>query len=190
MKPEELLKRLAAADEAGLAPLADQLAADTLEAPRAVVHAWSAGKDEAAGKACLVAMQLREFLVDPAVDESGAAPAVRKVSLLEAAVEALLPLRRHALRQLDPSLKDPTELAADTLAEPLRKDEPPRRVCDEAYVYIRRLARLGNPAAEGLHTDAEFLAMPHAERDQEIRRWQLSKACRALYTLIYDFGVK
>jgi hypothetical protein len=188
MKREELRQRLAASDEAGLTSIADQIAKESLEAPRAMVHVWAAGADESAGKACLVAMQLQEFLIEPALEESAAASGARRVTMLDAAIEALLPFRRHALRQLDPLLKDTTVLSAEGLAEPPKKGALPPRVCDAAYVHIRRLARVSDPAAAKLHTEPEFLALSYAERDQELQRWLLSKPCGALHRAIYDFG--
>jgi hypothetical protein len=187
MKREELLKRLAAGDDAGLRSLAGEITAESLDAPRAMVHAWATGADDAAGKACLVALQMQEFIIEPALDECDAAAGARRVTVLDAAVQALLPLRRHALRQLDVLLKDTTVLSAE--GETPKKGEAAARVCDAAYVHIRRLARVSDPAAAKLHTEAEFVALSYAERDQELQRWLLSKPCRALHRAIYDFGV-
>jgi len=79
-----------------------------------------------------------------------------------AAESAVLARLRRALRDLR-RVDVPPEMAA------IEEQDPPFRVCDEAYLALRRIAR-PEPVLQFSLESRHFLGLPDAEKDLEIER--------------------
>jgi hypothetical protein len=169
MTEQELFERVRSAEgEEALRVLADEVTAESLAPARAVVHEWIAGRGAAADKAGTVVLEMEEVAVTPMLEEMDGGGVRWRWRLAEEVVDLLVQQRRAVLVRLDRLLQDRSALAGSAAAG---KDLS-RRVCDEAYVLVRRVATVDDPKRLGIRTEEEFLALGSADRDAEIRKWR------------------
>ena len=69
---------------------------------------------------------------------------------------------------------------------PVEEENPPGRVCDEAYLNLRLLANLSESAATAQITRNEFLSRPDEEKDREIEEFQTLGKWNALVEEVED----
>jgi hypothetical protein len=180
MSDQDVVSRLQASDTPdALHGLAGQLADEMLDAPKAVVHLWATGDRAASGKAGSVVMDLEEFAVRPMLSEFESSPVGWRLRFMDAAVETMLHQRTLVLEKLDGLLGDATVCIASELSASLEPGARPVRVCDETYVWIRRLAQVKDPKG-GFGSERDFLKLDPAERTKEIQRWKRTSAWAAL----------
>ena len=176
MSDQDVVSRLRESDTPdALHGLAGQLADETLDAPRAMVHLWATGDRAASGKAGSVVLDLEEFAVRPMLGEFDSSPLSWRLRFMDAAVETELRLRTLVLKKLDGLLGDATVVPGSELSASLAPGAKPVRACDEAYVWIRRVAKVEDPK-DGFGSEGEFLKLDHAARMKEIQRWKRSPA--------------
>jgi hypothetical protein len=178
MNEQEIVSRLRAAGSAAeLERLAGEIEADALAAPTAVIHQWATGDKTESGKAGSVVLDLDELAVTPMLGEFDSARVDWRFRLMESAVELLLQLRQRILAKLDGHLGREAVLETSGQAGP---GATPVRVCDEAYLCVRRLAKVEQGAEGGFSSESEFLKLGPAERSREILRWRRSRTWAAL----------
>jgi len=175
-QPQDVVTRLRAAEGPdALKSLADEIAAEVLDAPKAVVHLWATGGKDESGKAGSVVIDLEELAVHPMLDEFDAASVQWRYNLMEDAVDTLLRLRNRVLARFDGLLADRSVMSASAVTDTGQPDILPRRVCDEAYVWARRLAKIEASKESGFSDEAVFLKLEHTERNEEIQRWKRAR---------------
>jgi hypothetical protein len=174
MADQDVVKRLRDSDTPdALHSLASQLADETLDAPKAIVRLWATGDRAVSEKAGSVVLDLEEFAVRPMLGESDSSPLTWRLRFMHAAVETELHLRTLVLKKLDGQLGDATLVPGSELTESLPPGAKPVRVCDEAYVWVRRLVSVSDPK-DGFGSERDFLNLGHPERSKEIQRWKRS----------------
>ncbi len=179
----ERLDQLKPADERGLVQLAQDVAAQVDEAPRAIVEQWARGNPENGAKACLVGLELEELAVAALLDESQKGAWPRRLDLLHGAVEATVHLRDLIMLIFDAHLQDKTALA------PVDTEQPtPDRVCDRAYAVLARLREIVGVAEAPLHGEADFKAMIRDDRDRELEAWSKSRTRAAAAVTARRYG--
>jgi hypothetical protein len=92
---------------------------------------------------------------------------------LELAVDAQLANRSRIVAALDGMLDDTTLLKTEKLSGHVEEQPVPTRVCDEAYMLLRRLLAREDTEAVIFNRQA-FLDMTDEERDAEIERLRTS----------------
>lgn len=181
MEPQDLKSRIqACTTDDALAQLAVQLAAETLDAPRAITHEYNVGDEQRADKAGIVILELRELVLRPLLGEFDETAAGRRVAFLEAALRLQLLLQQGVWNRLGELLADKKPIAHPTLDVSAPADAASRRMCDEAYVWIRRLAKVDGSNDPGSPGEDEFLAMKVETRDAAIRTWLQGRLWEAL----------
>jgi hypothetical protein len=167
------LKTIDAGDAGALAELGRRAAAEALDAPRAVIDVWLQGEQPQSERAGFAALQIRDVLVPAVLD---AAPRQNPGGLatgLRVATEGYEKLRNRVLRMLAGRL-------ADTGASPGGGGATPWRICDQAYVLIRRVLRTADARPAGFRPEAEFVKLDAVGRSEEIHRWRRWPAWTAL----------
>ncbi len=173
---QDVVSRVRAAEgSAALNALAEEIATESLEASKAIVHLWATGDKEESGKAGSVVIDLEETAVRPMLQEFDAGSVQWRYRLMEDVVDVQLKFRNRILARLDDLLTDRAILSASAATESEQPDKLPRRACDEAYVWIRRLAKVQETGENGFRSEADFLSLEHTERDEEIQKWKRSK---------------
>jgi hypothetical protein len=153
--------------------LAGQLADEALDAPKAIVHLWATGDRAASEKAGSVVLDLEEFAVRPMLGESDSSSLSWRLRFMHATVETELQLRTLVFKKLAGQFADVTVVPGSELTESLAPGAKPVRVCDEAYVWVRRLVSVTDPK-DGFGSERDFLKLGHVERSKEIQRWKRS----------------
>ncbi len=87
----------------------------------------------------------------------------------------MLSLRQRVIAALEPLLEDRTPVPQPDLPFETEELPPPRRVCDEAYLALRKLLAGEEDERTGEQNAYEFLAREEEERDVEIRRARTSR---------------
>lgn len=153
------------ADEAVAAALSELRAP-----PRRVIEFWlepNSGLAERAG-------QLLALLEESAISVIGEAvrDSQRRLQLARWFVESYANLHREASHRLATGFSDSRLIPLNPNRRPAEVENPPRRVCDEAYVQLRQLTNLSESAATAQITRDEFLGRPNDDQDREIHQVQ------------------
>ena len=169
MNEQELNERWqAAATPADLQKLAAAVEAVALDAPAAVVHQWVAGAKDESEKAASVVLDLEELTVTPMLKEFDSASLNWRFHFMESAVESLLGLRRSIFQELDGLLGREAAVEEDGVASTGQPGAAGKRICDEAYLCVRRLAKVEAAKKDGFSSEGEFLKLGPADRSREI----------------------
>lgn len=172
MSEQDVVSRLRDRDAPdALHDLAAQLAGEISDAPEAIVQVWTTGPQAEASKAGSMVLDLEELTLRPMLEACESSALDWRLRFMDAAVETELHLRAAVLKKLDGLLGDATVLPGSELSKSLEPGARPVRVCDEAYVWVRRLVKVEDPK-DGFGSEPAFLKLDHAERTKEIQRWK------------------
>ena len=92
------------------------------------------------------------------------------------AIDLQLSLRQRIVAALDPLLEDREIVPAPDVPGPIEEVPPPCRICDEAYLALRRLLAHDEDEMAQERNAHEFLALEDEAKDAEIRRARESGA--------------
>jgi len=134
---------------------------------RIAVANLSASDPKVAAAAVALTVYLKDIAIVPLLEAPEPAAADDRVSRIETVVDAQVELREKITARLTKMLDDkaPVPINTDRRAEVA---PPPRRVCDDAYVLLRRLLNPAEGEEEQLFTAKAFLLLPDARKDAEI----------------------
>jgi hypothetical protein len=169
-----------ARDLAGLEQLSRELAEDGRRAAREVVAALHAGPAQGFSKPAWVLVNLGDLALTPLLDGLDAARPEQCVWDLGQALEIEIATRRRLAAALRGRLDDRRALALPEPRPPVEERPIPRRVCDEAYMQLRRLVSFEEDEDALLLNNGAFLRLGEAERDAEIARARTSRRWVAL----------
>jgi len=134
---------------------------------RIAVANLSASDPKVAAAAVALTVYLKDIAIVPLLEAPEPAAADDRVSRIETVVDAQVELREKITARLTKMLDDkaPVPINTDRRAEVA---PPPRRVCDDAYVLLRRLLNPAEGEEEQLFTAKAFLLLPDDRKDAEI----------------------
>jgi hypothetical protein len=148
-------------------------------APGAAAAAlWQAGDPAVRQNARTVLNEMEEAALDPLLRATGNLDSAEQVWRLTMVVETVEGLRKSAAAMLDRQLgnKEPAPMRSTVGTE---ESNPPRRICDAAYILMSGF--LADQHSEAfLLRMRQFSRMSEAARDAEIKRARQSAAWRAL----------
>ncbi len=160
-------------DDAEIEHLAASLRAAAASIPGAAIDIALGPDEGAAPGARRLLFYLEDMAIQPML-EPNPPLAEQRVALIARAVQAELAVRRKIIARIDALLADPTLVPVAESAG----DEPrpsPRRVCDAAYVQMRRMVDFGeSPAVREKHADT-FLELSSGMKDQWIKKARKSE---------------
>jgi hypothetical protein len=149
--------------------VAAKLLAEARQDPRAVVEFCLSSNQALASAAQNLLLNLEETIIVPAIE---AKPVKRDdgVWLAQVAVEAELGLRKRLAAHLKSLLDDKTLLPPRQKGRHVEQSEPPVRVCDQAYLELRRILNLGESRRSQILEAGRYLELTFDERDPHIQR--------------------
>jgi hypothetical protein len=172
MSVQDVINQVRAAEgPAALRSITDRIMSSAQDAPAAIVHVWATAERAEARKAGPVVFDLDELTVGPMLRELESSSVSWRCRFAASVVDAHLELRVALLRKLDAALRDLSGLAAEHATVSVPAGAAPLRVCDEAYVWVRRLARVEDPR-DGFGSEPGFLQQDADARSKEIQRWR------------------
>jgi len=160
---------------------AEALGAKLLQESRAPAAAaaavWQTGDPPVRRNARIVLNEMEEAALDPLLKATGNLDPTEQVWRMTMVVETIGDLRKSAAAMLDRQFTNtqPAPLPSIPGAE---ERDPPRRVCDEAYILMSRLTAAEPQSEAFLLRMRQFMRMPEPGRDAEIRRARQSAAWR------------
>lgn len=159
--------------------LASKLLREARAPASSVVGVWLGGDPASREKARAVLNDMEEAALNPLLNVKPQLVPEDQVWRMTMVVETVSDLRRSAAAMLAQQLSN-KQPAPVPMPEAVEEREPPRRVCDEAYLLMSRLVA-ANPQSEDfvLHM-RQFVQLPEARRDAEIQRARQSAAWRSL----------
>lgn len=171
MSAEELAGALGRDDAIG--PLAGRLRANAARIPGQAVQLLVGPEDNGDPGAPRLLGSLRELGVGSLV-ELNPSRAEQRSDLVALAVEAELESRRRVVARIDAMLDDGGPLPRNVGAD-AKRSHAPMRVCDIAYLSMRRMVKLVDGAADEAALADAFAQMTVSERATRIRRARASK---------------
>lgn len=162
---EENLRRSSDDQVSGIA---DTLEKDLREPVRSATQLWMSPDAAMSGKAMALLLGVDDLAIVPLMEIDPPTPA-DKVWAMRMAVDAELALRKKMVAKVDVLLDDKTPIP---MAKPPRAERvpPPRRVCDEAYLLMRRMVHFGEDPITAQAEASYFLDLTDAEKDAAIRK--------------------
>lgn len=137
--------------------------------------------DEQPGQnARLVLLSLGDLALSPLLDSLRSDSADKLVWSLQAAVGFHRENQSRIVKQLNLLLVDKRQLPVPVQSPTTEEKVPTRRVCDEAYLLMRRLLAMEDEESDMVNARIFLYSMSEDERDREITRLQSTKTWVAL----------
>jgi len=169
MRPSQIRGELAAArDEDAESELATKLREQAQLPGSTLVELWQGPDEELSERALGAMIDLGASSIVPLLATEGGLEPADRVQALQLSVEAELALRQRVLKALDAMLDDRRPLPGRPQLAPTERAAPEKRVCDEAYLLIRKLVHFGEDELDAIVDGDAFLSLPDEQRDAAI----------------------
>ena len=170
----QVLSELNVADEARI----DQLARDIKErswgASRELTEVWREHAPEPARKAAVILGELDDLALRPLAETEPPDDAAKRAWLISTLVDNELELRQLIVARFDQLLEDKSMVPLPPAQAPIEEPPPSRRVCDEAYVHLRRFLNVATPLEQQLMDEETYLHLPVDMKDKAIQQFRES----------------
>jgi hypothetical protein len=164
----EALNRVDSTKRAEMDSLIELLANESRETARAAVALWVESDAIRASKAASLLIGFGDLAIIPLLEAPNPPNSSQRVWLLRAVVEAELDLRGLIVARLDRMLDDKSPVPLPEDQGPIEEEPPPRRVCDESYVLMRKLVNFTESPEKYYMNVEAFLNLTNDEKDAEI----------------------
>lgn len=186
MKDEHLtqeLREIEHKDRAELDSLARAVEEKTREMVREAVKIWLGAGPETkrARMVALLLAELQDLSIVPLIEVKNPPTNLQRVWRMNQVVEAQLELRKDIVAMLDRMLDDKTIINYPADEGPIEEEPPDERICDAAYIQMRRLIYFGESPEEYQLNTSLFLDLEFEERDQEINKYRESETWTQLF---------
>lgn len=171
----ERLSKLNAEDSTGLTELARDLIQEEREVPGVAVQMFKQGNPDTSKKAMITLGEIEEFGIVPLLDLTADLPTVRALWSLRTVGASLVHLERRVVRSIDKALEDRRQASPLQANAAMEEQPPPIRVCDEAYLQLRRLLNVEEGDTQYFLNARAFLNLGNTEKDAEIHRARKSR---------------
>ncbi len=178
--PPDVARQVAELASPGLAEALGAKLLGQSRAPGAAVAAvWETGDPAVRKNARTVLNEMEEGALNPLLKAREGLDPAEQIWRMTMVVETIDHLRKSAAVMLDRQLgnKQPAPLPSMVGAE---GHDPPRRVCDEAYVQMSRLIAADPQSQAFILRTNQFRHLPDAAKDAEIQRARQSAAWQSL----------
>jgi hypothetical protein len=165
---KQFADKIRSMDENQLVALAKSLAEESRSSARMAARIFGAPDEDAADSAQILLVHMDEAAILALVESTAHPKVADRVWVLRAAVQAETALRRKLMKRLERSLDDRTEVPT-SLHGPVERMPPKQRVCDQAYLLLRKMILVGEDLNEVLANEDAFLNMPDEVKDAKIR---------------------
>jgi hypothetical protein len=170
------------ADQRQEMEFSQSLSIEARETARALVKIWLEKDAGMSAKALSILTQIEDHAIIPLLETIPEKPPESVVMAARLAVEAELGVRSKLIAALDAMLDNKQSVPQSPAAATLETPPPPLRVCDEAYVLMRRIVHFGeDELEEAVGVDA-FLNLPDELKNKEIAQARKTGTWRRLVT--------
>ncbi len=169
-------------DVQALESLAQRVREKSLKEPRKIVDLLHSKDKKDRENAAAVLLELEHLAFEPLVEKIDLSNPEDAVWEMELAVDLHLADRARLVKILDEMLKDTTVVEPKVMAVEIEEEPVTQRVCDKAYLMMRKLFALEDEETHLVNVEA-FLNMSDKERDAEIERAVKTKKWQALEEL-------
>ena len=170
-----ILRELDSEDDEELEKLAKTITKRSWKDPRVVVNIWHSDDEDDSSKAAAVLLSMEDIALTPLLDALSPDIPEDYVWDMETIVEIQMENRIKIAKALEDMLQDKRFIKLPELPPSTEESHAPRRVCDEAYLIMRRLLSFEEDEEEQFFNSNEFLNMTDEEKDAEISRAKASK---------------
>ena len=168
------LRRLDSHDRAGIDRLASAVMEQVRSPLRSVVELALSSDKDLSGKARSLLSEVDDLAIVPLLDTAEPDDPFLRVWQMNTLMSAHLELRDKVVVKLDLMLADKTSIPWRTI-EPFEGLPKPSRVCDEAYLVMRRLLNAREEKMQFLRESEAFLSLSDKEKDAEILKAKKSR---------------
>ena len=151
------------------------------ESASAATELWHSFDFRVSGRAGAVLQRLGDLAVSPLMAPPDQVADSRQVWALRTADAAERGLRRRVAGRITAALSDRRAVPPGAEVGGMDETPPPRRVCDEAYLLLRKLEHLGETAEDYYMNERAFLRSEETERDHEIQNAAQSRSFRNFF---------
>jgi hypothetical protein len=169
---EQQLAQLRAPDEQAITSLVTAYLKDVDEGLTALVRLAGAG-EPVGSKARSILGRLRETTAKPLGQEIRGKEAPETWMLLSLA-KAVTVAEEAVTTRLKAALSDARRIEPPSTPD-IEEQEPPFRVCDEAYLALRHISSMESSLRSSLES-RRFLALPDEQKSEEIRNYVKTKS--------------
>jgi hypothetical protein len=170
----EALRSIPSYNQTELSALAKRVVRESRALPRAAAAHWNDPNTNVATNAVSVLIDMEDLAAIPLLEVPDSVEPYDPVSKLGVVVDAQVELRKTTVSRLMEMLQDKRPL--NYAKRPRVEETPPKsRVCDEAYVLLRRLLNTAEDQSFQLRNARLFMRLPEERKDIEIRKAQNSK---------------
>jgi hypothetical protein len=167
------LNQLGTSDSAAVAQLSREIAAESRMGGETIIEQWAKAPGGHAPNLAFVAADLREMGADAMLQHGDHVSPALRARFFDLLADAGAQLLRALLDELRPLLTDRSPMPKSQILPQPSRDW---RMCDEAYVLMRRLVPAHHKQDPPLPTPTDFTRMTTAERDSAIRVLKDAKA--------------
>lgn len=148
--------------------LAKEISSRSREEVDLVVELWIENYQNLADKAAAVLVNLHDVTIGSLLDAGVPPLAMQRTLGIAIMVNAQIYLRERTVTHLVKLLDDKEILPEATTSKRIEGERPVRRVCDEAYLQLRRLLNTTESEDAYLRNASIYLHLDFDERDEEI----------------------
>ena len=178
MNRQQLEQRLAAlepTDRKKYAALVKEVETEARQSPRAAVQLWQLGDKTKSRQASRLLSDLEELAIVPLLEASSPTASDQRLWSLQVVVDEVVQLQQRVVNRLQETMLDRSSLPSPPSRTPMEETLPARRMCDEAYLMLRRLLVLSEDGLAQIMSAEAFLHLPDAEKDVVIGQLKESK---------------
>ena len=169
------LRALDMDDPNALDRLVERIRTESLKTPKEVVSLWLTGEESDSERASDMISELEELVLTPLFHVWEKSEPLQQIHIMAMALDIQLTLREKMVARLDRLLDDRTHLPESELPESIEEEPFQVRICDEAYLLMRRLLKFSENEVNYELNSEEFLNLSDEEKDAEIRKARTSK---------------
>ena len=150
--------------------LVDRTLAEGRETGQGAIALWHQGYDTTAANAQKVMSQIEELALDALLNAPDSIDVTKLVWLMRTLTDIEVEMRKRVILKLMPLLDRKLPVPPLPVFEEIEEPIPEVRVCDEAYMLLRRLVETSEPAESYFLNIRTFGNLDEPERDAEIEK--------------------
>jgi len=178
--PLFILRELNIDDEKEFKQVSRSVVEEAYEAPKRMAEIRHSEDEDDSSKALLMLLEIGDLALTPLLESLKSENPEQYVWDMKTVVGIQIENRLKIANILEKMLGDKRLLRIPEVPIGVEERPPPRRVCDEAYLMLRRLLSFEETEEEQFLNLVMFLDMSDEEKDAEIERFKSTKRWVAL----------
>ena len=177
MNTKEIIEKLQSLDADNISSfddLANEIIHRAREETKRIVRIWIEDEEELMEEASVLLSKLGTVALFPLIDAGFAPMEIQRAHQMDMIVKAQIETRERIVSFLVPLLEDQEKIVEDTPESVMEGDPPIKRVCDEAYIQLRKLLNTTETEDSYLLNESIYLQLDFEERDEEIMAAKIS----------------